>query len=169
MAWGTGWPPINSTTPALATDVDLYDWLIKIWKACRERGWASGAEFFPRTTIVHDIEPYPTSYAAAPGYTGKIDFFTANGDTYTLIDSSKAWSPNPNRWFGFDNSATPWLPQYYDVVIENDEFEPWGVVRSPIQGSTGTSLTVDALAIDNAVTAGQIPSAAGLVGKRYCI
>lgn len=169
MSWGTDWPPVYSTNPSAATDVDLYDWLIKVWKACRERGWAAGNEFFPRTTIVHDTEPSPTSYAIAPGYTGVVDNLTTadGGATYTLTDSSKAWPVN--RWNNFDNTATPWQPRYYEVIIEHDELEPWGVVRCYISANTATGLTIQGINILNAVTAGQFPSVASLIGNRYCI
>lgn len=169
MAWPAGWPPVHSTDPAVATDIDLYTWLIHIWKATRERSWAAGQEFFPRTTITHDTEPYPTSFAAAYQYTGIIDSFATSdgGATFVLTDGSKVW-PTPNRWVGYDNSATPWQPQNYDCIIEYDELEPWGVVRANITASTATTLTLDGGPIEDAAAARQISSTAA-AGKRYCI
>jgi hypothetical protein len=153
MGW-TNWPP----QPGL-TDIQAYDFLIQLWKACRERAWALGSEFFPRTNLVWE--------------SGTIDYLTQNPDgTWTLTDSDKDWQPNTtyctgDRWTNYVCEELPYIPRNYDVVIDFNRDDPRACVRAQITANTPSTLTLSDLS--DHVTAGLIPSVSALVGKTYRI
>lgn len=143
-------------------DIQGWDWLSQFYRALRERAWVLRNEFWPRTSLAYATEARPTSYSTGAGYSGILSSApSASGDNYILTDAGRSWI------VGF--SADALAPSLWDVVIEHDELNPWGVVRAEVVGNTADTITVRRGAIDDAVVAKQIPSAASLGGKRFLI
>lgn len=173
MTWSNKWPfPFTG----LLRDVQDWDTLAELWRACRERAWVLGREFFPGGSATHDGEDRPTSYSLGSNYTGRIDAMVRNADgTYTLTDGSKDWQPTSgfcggtSRWINWSCSNAPWVPAFYDCVIEVGELDPWLVVRCRIVANTLTTLKLAGQPIDDAITAKALPPFPAWSGARYVI
>src|SRR4051794_18963115 len=158
MPW-TGFPVTD-----VITDIQAWAFNRQFWDACRERAWLLGAEFWPRTTLIQDTEAAASYCKYAPGYTGAIDAIAT--DATTVTDFSKAWATD--RWYDWVG-PDPASPRFYDLLIEYDELNPWGVIRTPILGNTGSVLTIEPGPVLDAIAAGLVPSVIDLKHKRYCI
>jgi hypothetical protein len=124
-----------------AAGVNLYAHLLQLWRAPRERAWAQGNEFWPRPSFQYDTDT-SVSYSKAPGYTGIIGAAAASGADYIVTVGGKAWPAN--RWFGAP--PDPDYPNFYDLIIEISELDPWQVARVPIIGQpAGDQLKLTAL------------------------
>jgi hypothetical protein len=119
IAW-TNFPVAAGFTPSAG--VNLYAHLLQLWRAPRERAWAQGNEFWPRPSFQYDTDT-SVSYSKAPGYTGIIGAAAASGADYIVTVGGKAWPAN--RWFGAP--PDPDYPNFYDLIIEISELDPWQV------------------------------------------
>lgn len=141
MAWPTDF--------ATGADVNAFANLIAFWKAIRERCWAMGLEFFPRENAVWDL--------------GTITAITST----TVEDDDKTWQVLPPRWVNYSDDDAPYLPAFYDVVLNYDDLDHSRHVRAQIVSHTADTLTITSIA--DYVTAGWIPSVGWLNGKRFKI
>src|SRR5689334_3795310 len=100
-----------TTPPADGTRLSVYRWIVQFWLACRERAWAIGSPVFPSTNHI---------WAS-----GVVASLVNNGDgTYTVTDPAanggSGWAVN--RFAGFHDAGTPWIPADYDLVF--DDLDP---------------------------------------------
>ncbi|MGB7160049.1 MAG: hypothetical protein WBD40_18425, partial [Tepidisphaeraceae bacterium] len=145
----THWPPEEGR------DIQDWAWLIQMWQASRELpGMTSGGVIWPRMNI--------------PWAAGTITTATAT----TMTDGSANWVIPPgatgtSRWVNYQVEDAPYLPAFYEVVLDAENPDPSRVVKSRITANTLTQLTFND--ITDFVTAGAIPDVTSLVGKKYDI
>ena len=137
MGW-TNWPP------ATGDDIQAWDFIKEAYYALRERAWATGSEFWPRTNL-----------AWASG--------TLTGATNTSLTDSSADFGGTGSW-PFDIGTTD--ISAWDVIIDaGDNTDPRLVVRAAVSSWTSTTLTIGSIA--DTIAQGIISGASSLVGKRY--
>lgn len=137
MGW-TNWPP------ASGDDIQAWDFIKQAYEALRERAWATGTEFWPRTNL---------SWATG----------TISSATDTTISDSSADFGGTGAW-PFDSGTTGITN--WDIIIDaGDNSDPRLIVRSGVSSWTSTTLTIASIA--DYAAEGIIASAASLAGKRY--
>src|SRR6478609_2852558 len=124
----TNFPVAPGYVPAWG--INLYVFLVQLWRAARERAWGVGTEFWPRTSYKYDTEAASSYCKNSPGYSGIIDGVGTSGTSYTVTDSSKSFAAL--RYYG--SPPDPDFPNYYDLIVELNELDPWRVARFQIVG-----------------------------------
>lgn len=140
---------------AAEDDVLLFANIIQFWAAARERMWALAHPYLPeRINLDWDV--------------GTVTGISDDGTNFILTDSGKTWSASPQRWYNYIDEDSPFIPQFYDVIIDSDNLDHSKHVRASIVGNTATTLILDR-SIANYVAGKWITNAASLVGKKYRI
>lgn len=155
MAW-TNWPVTSNT------DINAYEYFIQLWRACRERYFATNASyrFWPRQNIIH------SSGIVASITSGTITAENGHYDS-TPVGSDGKWPEN--HFYGYDDGINHNIPSHYDFIIDYcTDTDETKTVRASI-GTNASGNTLNISDISKYVTMGWIDSLSDLIGKPFYI
>lgn len=138
--------------PSTGSDINSYAWFNQIWKAVQERAWSVGEVAWP-----------PTNFRWA---TGTVSSLVNNNDgTYTATVSGATYATN--RFAGYSNPSTPWVPRDYDFIIDTP-FDETTCIHAKINSNTSNTFTITDVFAD-ALTSNFLSSVSSLVGCTYYV